>query len=73
MSFNLEFYSKIEDVPTVMKRHVAPECVKEFIRLAVQDLPGEFVHVEAMGHLFSKDYNISNATIKITPINISSG
>lgn len=71
MSFSFEFNAKPADVPALVDATYAPDCVKDFIRRAVTDLPCDLVAVKAHGHLFSKDYQVSNATITVTPIAIT--
>lgn len=71
MSFSFEFTAKINDVPALTDAQYAPDCVKEFIRLAVRDLPADLVYIKAYGHLYNKDYQTSTCTLEIRPFVIS--
>lgn len=70
MSFSLEFYAKDPtEAHTLIDQQYAPESVRDFLHCAVSGCPdGEPLYVKAFGHLYNGDYNVSSATIQVTPI-----
>lgn len=71
MSFSLDFTATQADAGTILEQEYAPECVKVFIKAALTAFaPEALVFVKAYGHLYNKDYNISNATIAVQEVSL---
>lgn len=69
MSFSFEFTTKIEDAPGLVEKQYAPECVKDFVRVALTGLTGDFVYIKAYGHLYDgSSSNWSSADIQVRPV-----
>lgn len=66
MSFSFEFVATQQDAVQIIEQEHAPETVKAFIQQALTAFaPESWVFVKALGHLYNKDYQSSNADIKI--------
>lgn len=71
MSFNFEFVAEREDANQIIGEEYAPEIVKDFLRAGLSAfVPGSMVHVKAVGHLFSNDYNRSNGELLVEQVNV---
>ena len=71
MSFNFEFVAEREDANQIIGEESAPELVKDFLRAGLSAFaPGSMVHVKAVGHLFSNDYNRSTGELLVEQVNV---
>jgi len=66
MSFSFEFVATTANAAAIVNQEHAPTEVKLFIQQALTAFPPEsLVFVKAIGHLYNKDYQWSNADIKV--------
>jgi len=69
MSFNFEFVAEREDAGQIISEEYAPGVVKDFLFAGLQAFkPGSFVHVKAVGHLFSNDYQTSTGQLVVEQV-----
>ena len=71
MSFSFEFVASVPDAKKIIEQEHAPHEVKLFILQALRGCKTEgWVFVKANGHLYDGDYQTSNATISVTPMDV---
>lgn len=71
MSFNFEFVAEREDANQIIGEEHAPEIVKDFLRAGLSAFaPGSMVHVKAVGHLFSNDYQTSTGQLVVEQVTV---
>jgi hypothetical protein len=73
MSFYVEFTAGSHDdaLRIVLAEEILPDCVRTFICQAVEAYPAAAaIYVKAVGHLYSKDYEVSSAEIVVREIKL---
>ena len=69
MSFNFEFTAATgEEAQKIVAQENAPECVKQFLTMALSAFPSKMCYVKANGHLFNNDYQTSTATLVVQEV-----
>lgn len=69
MSFSFEFHAATaEDATKIVADEHAPQCIKDFINVALTAFSGKPVYVKAFGHLYNNDYKYSTSEIKVNEI-----
>jgi hypothetical protein len=70
MSFSFSFQCKREEAAAQVDEQYGPECVKTFVKQAVEHYPeGQQVSIYAYGHMFDgNSFNESTCNVTVKPL-----